>query len=124
MFVIIVACEFLGTKFRNSASLLLRAGVFGFNGTHAALRLNVLVSAVIGVSACLVAFGLMLLEASYAFLAVGLVGLLIICNNPALHGVNLSQNGALGIALVYIAKSLCSLLASFSPCYWLVRVSS
>ena len=102
----------LGAMLRYSVSLLTGAGFFGINGPVATLIVNVCGS------------GLMVPEAWRAFIAIGLLGALTTFSSFSLDAGALYQKQGLGMAVVYIALSLCLSLGSFALCYWLVRLPS
>ena len=114
----------LGAMLRYSVSLLTGAGFFGINGPVATLIVNVCGSGLMGLFAGLVAGGLMVPEAWRAFIAIGLLGALTTFSSFSLDAGALFQKQGLGMAVVYIALSLCLSLGSFALCYWLVRLPS
>ena len=114
----------LGAMLRYSVSLLTGAGFFGINGPVATLIVNVCGSSLMGLFAGLVAGGLMVPEAWRAFIAIGLLGALTTFSSFSLDAGALFQKQGLGMAVVYIALSLCLSLGSFALCYWFVRLPS
>ena len=114
----------LGAMLRYSASLLTGVGFFGINGPVATLIVNVCGGSLMGLFAGLVAGGLMVPEAWRAFIAIGLLGALTTFSSFSLDAGALYQKQGLGMAVVYIALSLCLSLGSFALCYWLVRLPS
>ena len=124
MFAAVAAGGAIGAMVRYGVSLVAGAGFFGIAGPFATMLVNVLGCGLMGIIAGFVANGIVLPDAWRAFGAVGLLGALTTFSSFALDAGNRVQKQGMGMALFYIALSVCLSLASFAACFWLVRVPS
>ncbi len=105
------------------------SGVLGddcsrINGSFATLSSNMVGRGLIGLFACLIASGLILPKEWCGFIAIDLLGEPTTIFSLAVDSGIFFCKLEAGMAVFYFGLTSCTLLCSFSVCYWLLRMLS